>query len=347
MTVENNASFSVKLKSKLLELLKLSNRPAVRVYSGYGTAGNCFLFGHALSLSPLPRKKYRQNIFINAISMLRLFMVKPLAGAQVKLEWDGTTHTAKTEIDGFFRFEWTSLKPLLPGWHSVKVELTDPRSGNIMAFGNGNIFVPFKNQYAFISDIDDTFLISHSSKLRKRLFALLTKNAHSRTPFAGVVNHYQLLSLAHAPDKTTNPFFYVSSSEWNLYNYIQTFSSRNGLPDGVYLLSQMKKFKEVFKTGQNKHATKFMRIARVLEAYPGHRFILLGDDAQEDPTIYASVVAHYKNKIFAVYIRQVEKKNREAATSKIKEIEQSGVACCYFAHSSEAVVHSKAIGLIV
>ncbi len=335
-----------KLKSKLFALFKLTDRPVVKVYSGYGNQEHCIVFGHVLGMSPLTRKRYRQNIFINAIALLRLFMVKPISGAHVTMEWEGVTYNTKTETDGFFRFEWKPVTALHPGWHSIQITLAGPGSKSEWIYGEGHLFIPFKNQYAFISDIDDTFLISHSSKLRKRLLLLLTKNAHSRKPFEGVVNHYRLLSLAHAPDKTTNPFFYVSSSEWNLYHYIKTFSSNNGLPDGILLLSQIKKFKDVFNTGQNKHATKFMRIARVLEAYPDQRFVLLGDDTQEDPSIYASVSEHFQNRIVAVYIRHVEKKNREAVLTKIAAIENSGVSCCYFTHSSEAVIHSKTIGLI-
>jgi hypothetical protein len=31
----------------------------------------------------------------------------------------------------------------------------------------------------------------------------------------------------------------------------------------------------------------------------------------------------------------------------IKEMESNGVVCCYFKNSSEAVIHSKIIGLII
>jgi phosphatidate phosphatase APP1 len=89
-----------------------------------------------------------------------------------------------------------------------------------------------------------------------------------------------------------------------------------------------------------------MRIARLLEAYPHQVFVLLGDDTQEDPNIYASLAAHFKNRIFCVYIRQIEKKNEGATRLKMQEIENSGIHCCYFSHSEEAVAHSKTIGLL-
>jgi phosphatidate phosphatase APP1 len=108
----------------------------------------------------------------------------------------------------------------------VEVSMLDRFNGNPIATGKAGLVVPYVNQFAFISDIDDTFLISHSGNLRKRLFVLLTENARSRKPFEGVVNHYNLLSLAGALEKTNNAFFYVSSSEWNLYEYIREFSKQ-------------------------------------------------------------------------------------------------------------------------
>ncbi len=156
-----------------------------------------------------------------------------------------------------------------PGWHKVEVYLAE---GVVKKYygtvkGEGEIYVPHIRQYAIISDIDDTFLISHSSNLRKRLFVLLTENAYSRKPFEGVVKHYQSLALAGTTTEETNPFFYVSSSEWNLYDYIKDFSKKNELPKGIYLLSQMKKLSQAWKTGQNRHGTKFARIVRILKRF--------------------------------------------------------------------------------
>ncbi|HEY0608911.1 MAG TPA: phosphatase domain-containing protein [Chitinophaga sp.] len=346
MPDRSKISFILKIKQKVLEWLKLRTTPVVKTYNGYGNAAHCILFGHALLLSPLPRKRFRHNALINTLALLRLFMVRPFPAATVKMEWEGMEYYYTTETDGFFRFEWSPGKALPPGWHSVRIELLNPVSKEVLDVTEGKVLIPFSNQFAFVSDIDDTFLISHSSNVRKRLYVILTKNADSRKPFDGVVHHYQLLAAAHAPENTRNPFFYVSSSEWNLYNYIRRFCKNHAMPDGIYLLGQIKRLKEVFKTGQNKHTTKFMRIARLLEAYPHQVFVLLGDDSQEDPNIYASLAAHFKDRIFCVYIRQIEKKNERATRLKMQEIESDGIHCCYCSHSKEAVAHSKAIGLL-
>lgn len=344
--IPQKKSFFRKLVQDVLFALRLTNNPSVKLYQGFGSNTACHLHGHALALGPMSRKRYRNNFLSNTLALFRLFMVKPIAGAELQFIWEGQVYKTVSERDGFFKFDWKPLKPMLPGCYNVEVSMIRKNTGGVMATGKAGLIVPYVNQFAFISDIDDTFLISHSGNLRKRLFVLLTENARSRKPFDGVVNHYNLLSMAGAADRTNNAFFYVSSSEWNLYEYIREFSKKNKLPDGVYLLNQLKKFSQVFKTGQNNHKTKFMRIVRILEAFPKQVFILLGDDTQEDPNIYASIVSHFKSQVFCVYIRMATKKPKPAVVEKLKEIEAASVKYCYFKHSAEAVIHSKSNGII-
>lgn len=337
-----------RLKKKLLFWLRLTNDPVVKVYHGYGHSKQLIVFGHVFTLSPLPRKKYRRNIWTNTLALVRSFMVRPEPNAMVRLNWNGKSYTVKTAHDGFFRFEFEPGQTLPPGKHLVEVELLDAHRGteNVVTKGKGFVIIPYSNQYACISDIDDTFLVSHSSHLRKRLYVLLTKNAHTRKPFEGVVSHYRLLSRAGTAKNTLNPFFYVSSSEWNLYDFIVEFSNKNSLPQGVFLLNQVKRLNEAWKTGQSKHGTKFMRIARIIEAYPNQQYILLGDDSQQDPNIYAAIVEHFPGKIRSVYLRHVYEKNITNVNALIEKIEAAGVPCCHFANSAEAIEHSFNIGLL-
>jgi phosphatidate phosphatase APP1 len=333
------------LRDILLNWLRLTDRTVIKVYHGYGHERQMNIYGHVLKFSPLPRKNYRQNVLINTLSLLRLFMVKPYPKVKVRMEWEGKFYFTESDNDGFFRFEWKDQPPLPQGWHDVIVDMLNDREEPV-AQGKGAIYIPYNTQYGFISDIDDTFLISHSSNLRKRLFVLFTRNARSRKPFEGSVKHYRLLANGNTTPDALNPFFYVSSSEWNLYDYIHEFTKVNEMPDGVFLLNMLKTFKQIFKTGQNNHHTKFARIVRILEAYPKQQFILLGDSSQQDPYIYASIVKHFPKQIHAVYIRDIYEKNKTKVRGVLEEIESSGVPCCFFKHSSEAISHSKKIGLI-
>lgn len=320
----------------------------MKVYRGFGNTNQLTIQGTVFRRSAFPRKKYRNDFFVNLFSLIRLFLVKPYPEATIRVRFGEQTIDTRADPDGFFRVSLPLNRSLLPGWHPVRVELMAQTitPETVLAEGEGQILVPHPTRLACISDIDDTFLISHSATILKRLNVLLTQNAHSREPFEGVVAHYQLLAEAHSGADRSNAFFYVSSSEWNLYDYILDFSEKNGLPVGVYLLSQLKQIGQLLKTGQNKHRTKFDRIVRILETYPDQQFILLGDDTQEDPTIYASIVEHFPNQVRCVYIRQVHGKNQPETRATLSRIEAKNVPCFYFAHSADARQHSVELGLV-
>jgi len=326
--------------------IRLSDQPTVKVYHSYGHAKKLHVFGQVFALSPLGRKRYRKNIWTNSFALLRSFMVKPMPRVLLKLKWKDNWIYTRSEDDGFFVFDLEPFAHIEPGWQNVEVFLIDEEQQGTIAKGTGLIYLPPENRFGCISDIDDTFLISHSAHLLKRLYVLLTRNAHSRKPFEGVVNHYQLLAQAGSSAEKPNPFFYVSSSEWNLYDFIVEFARKNEMPPGIYLLNQLKKFSQVLKTGQGKHNGKFTRIVRIMEAFPHLRFILLGDSSQRDPYIYASIAEHYPNQVHAVYIRDVYKKSREQVREILERMEKAGIPCCFFSHSRDAILHSQKIGLI-
>jgi phosphatidate phosphatase APP1 len=333
------------IQSYIFKQLRITTKPVVRVYHGYGDSKQLIVYGHVFKISPIARKKFTRSAFTNTFALLRLFFVKPYANATVRLIWLNKEIKVTTENDGFYKLEWDPVQVMSPGWHTIQVDMIND-AGEIITSGNGKVHVPYSTQYACISDIDDTFLMSYSSTIYKRLFVLLTENAHSRKPFEGVINHYKYLAYLGTQEKEPNPFFFVSSSEWNLYDYIRDFAAKNELPEGVYLLSQLKRLNEMLKTGKNKHATKLMRIARVLKTYNTHKFILLGDDTQEDPVIYASIIKQFPQQIICVYIRHINKLKQEQTKTVVSNIINSGVECCYFTHSSEAIEHSKKMGLV-
>ncbi|MES2882942.1 MAG: phosphatase domain-containing protein [Bacteroidota bacterium] len=335
---------SKKLTTRFFKWLGLTNEPVIRLYHGYGHTSQLIIYGHVLKFSPLPRKKYRKSVLHNTWALLRLFMVKPFAHVSVEMKWFDEMLTTTTDATGFFKFEWKDKPPLHEGWQEVTTVAR--YNDKYIAQQKGTVYIPHQTQYGFISDIDDTFLISHSGNMRKRLLVLFTQNARSRQPFDGSVKHYQLLAEGNATAEKPNPFFFVSSSEWNLYDYILEFTIVNKMPKGVFLLSQLKKLSGLLKTGQNNHQTKFTRIVRILQTYPQQKFVLLGDSTQQDPYIYESIVKHFPTQIFAVYIRDVHKKNKQKAIDVLTNIEQAGVPCCFFQHSSEAILHSKKMGLI-
>ncbi|MEO7988947.1 MAG: phosphatase domain-containing protein [Chryseolinea sp.] len=317
----------------------------IKVYHGYGHKESLVVYGHVLTSKPEISPRYTNNVVYNVIHLIKLFFVTPLPGVRLQMQWKEQTFETVSEADGFFRFEWQSNSTLPAGWHDLAIHLRDEQN-QIKASGNGKVFVPHVTQYGFISDIDDTVLVSHSSTTGKKLRVLLTSNPRSRKTFADVVKYYQLLSAAHTEPDVPNPFFYVSSSEWNLYDYLNEFFKYNELPKGIFLLNEIKKWYQLLKLGKTKHQGKLVKLARILQVYPKQRFVLLGDNSQSDPEIYSSIANKYPERIVAIYLRNISK-SKEASTQQwMAFIQNKNIPTCLFKHTDEAIQHSKSIGLI-
>ncbi len=329
-----------------MENKKDNSAVTVKVYHGYGHKNNLVVYGHVLAGKTVTRSEHPRNTLANIVHLVKLFFVKPIPGVHVQLQWGEQQLNSYTAKDGFFKFEWQSSAEVAAGWHPVMVRLVNEHRG-VEATGEGKIFVPHSTQYAFISDIDDTVLVSHSATTGKKLKVMFTQNPLSRKTFYDVVKFYQLLARTHTEPEVPNPFFYVSSSEWNLYDDLNEFFKHNDLPKGAFLLSSIKKWYQLLKTGNTKHQGKLIRVVRILEAFPKQRFILLGDNTQSDPEIYAMIANRYPQQIVAIYIRNISAEKEPLTLTLMDAIHNKAIHTCLFKHTEEAIAHSKSIGLIV
>ncbi|SFG57062.1 App1 family protein [Pedobacter insulae] len=319
---------------------------SVKVYHGYGHTHNLVLYGHVFKFKAKTTQIFSNNILVNILHLFKLFVVKPFPFAKVRLHFYDQRVDQTAEYDGFFKFEWEAKEDVKAGWHDVKVEALDDKN-KIIAFSDGKLYVPHITQYAFISDIDDTIMISHSARMAKRLRELFIKNPRTRKTFESLKEHYQLLANAHTTIEQPNPFFYVSSSEWNLYDYLVEMFRFNELPEGTFLLNQLKRWKNLIKTGKTGHEGKLLRVMRIIDAFPNQQFVFFGDNSQQDPAIYQKISEKYSRNMAAVYIRNIRPERQDITEQLLEKIKQTGVETCLFANSKEAISHSKKIKLIV
>jgi len=318
---------------------------SVKIYHGYGHTHNLVVYGHVFRYKAKTKQNFSDNLFVNIVHLFKLFILKPYPNVAVRLSFNGQEVYQKTEYDGFFKFEWSAFENVEAGWHGVKVEALDEH-GAILSVGQGQVFVPHITQYAFISDIDDTIMVSHSATIGRRLRELFIKNPRTRKTFKDAYTHYNLLALSHTENDQPNPFFYVSSSEWNLYDYLVETFRYNKLPEGAFLLNQIKRWKDLVKTGKTGHEGKLIRVMRILDAFPNQRFVFFGDNSQKDPAIYTAIAEKYPKNIEAVYIRNVRKEMEGPAKEFLDRIAAKNINTCLFNSSAEAIAHSKSIGLI-
>lgn len=322
----------------------------LKLYRGYANKKELVVFGHVVKKYPSGDRKYTRSGFRYARTIIELFSIKTIPFVTVTLHLGEVTHETKAEADGYFRFQVPFAQDIPSGWHTYRVTVDDEMNGKkYHAESTEEFFLPYKSSYGLISDIDDTFLISHSRRSFRKLFVLLSRNVQARKPFDDVVKHYQLLSFASRthPHKDSNIFFYVSSSEWNLYDMIVRFAELNGLPKAVLKLKKIKSGLDDFvMTGSGSHEHKLRKIHNIIHFYPELQFILLGDDSQKDPIIYEEICRTFPGNIRAVYIRQTRKRSKPHTTLLIKQIQEMGIDTCYFAHSNKAIIHSLDHGIV-
>ncbi|TDO20018.1 App1 family protein [Pedobacter duraquae] len=323
----------------------MKNSVSVKVYHGYGHTHNMVVYGHVFKHKASAEQAYSNNLFVNILYLLRLFILKPYPFVAVRLHFYGQLIEQCTAYDGFFKFEWEATENVPAGWHEVRVEALDEQ-GLVLSECNGKVYVPHITQYGIISDVDDTIMVSHSATIGRRLRELFIKNPRTRKTFADVQLHYKLLALSHTTSDQPNPFFYVSSSEWNLYDYLKETFRFNGLPEGAFLLNQIKLWTNLIKTGKTGHEGKLIRVMRIIDVFPNQQFVFFGDNSQQDPVIYTKIAAKYPGRVAAIYIRNVVAANKNHTLALLADAAEKGIATCLFTDSAEAIAHSKKIGLI-
>ena len=337
------------LRNGFKQKLKLHDPVQILPYRTYGTARRLYIKGRVLEDKKIASAGDKDTILNNLLNMYKRFESDEVKGATIKVRLADEEHEVVTDKEGYFVLDLNPITPVINEqlWHPIPLELVHapiPFDKNLQAMAEVMIPPP-DAEYGIISDIDDTIIKTTATNLLAMSRTTFLNNAKTRLPFAGVAEFYNALQVGRN-GKRNNPFFYVSSSEWNLYDYLQEFRRVHELPHGIFLLNVLKRFKGLLKTGQNNHQTKFTRIVRIIEGFPKQRFVLLGDSSQHDPYIYEAVVKHFPKQIHAVYIRDVYAKNKDKVKDVLYKIEAAGVPCCFFGHSSEAILHSKKIGLI-
>ena len=319
--------------------------PVLKLYRGYANDQELIVMGHVFKPTNKADYDFQKKNFKNAKSIIKLFQVKTKSNEDVYLEINGEIIHSKTLDDGYFKFCIPLKNTTDFGWikYSVFIKHNDTKIE-----ASSSYIRPTQGKFGFISDIDDTFLISHTRNPLKKLYVLLFKNVSSRKVFEDVVEHYKVLqSAGRINKKEENAFFYVSSSEWNLYGLITQFADIHKLPKAVLLLKKIKtSLTQLFLTGRGSHNHKFDKIKHILEFYPDLQYVLLGDDSQQDPKLYESICKIFPLHIKAVYIRQVGSSKKSKTLKIIDNMNNLDVATCYFKSSQEAIQHSKEIGLI-
>ena len=315
-------------------------------YRTYGTLNNVFVRGRVLENKNISVAADGDTLFKNLLNMYKRFETDEVPGAIVQLQLPGEHQQIVSDKEGYFVFNLTPDTPLVTDelYHNFPLELLEP-NGSVGSVEAEMMIPPADAEYGIISDIDDTIIRTGATSLLSMGKTVLLGTARTRLPFAGVSAFYKALQLGRN-GKRNNPFFYVSSSPWNLYDLLIDFMDHNEIPAGPLLLRDFGIQSDSFTSGDYL-SHKFKEIAQILDTYPHLNFVLAGDSGEQDPPIYHEVVKQYPGRIICIYIRDVAKGvKKERAEWIASELSKLGVEMVLTENTVKAAEHSAASGLI-
>lgn len=210
--------------------------------------------------------------------------------------------TLRTDDDGYWLLKMNKSLALSPGWFAIETEPAASSSAGLLVADP-------RNRIGIISDIDDTILKSDVTATWKLLRNSLTVPPGRREAVPGMAALYHTV-LSRNPAPGASAVFYVSSSPRQLTDNVRSFLNNGGFPRGVLRL------KEISEHGGNSlfsHSDyKLRALSELFTAYPDVRFVLFGDDGEQDPEIYAELQKIFPAQIEAVWIRRVHPNPRRA-----------------------------------
>ncbi len=323
--------------------------PQILVYRSFAHQGDFCVQGHVIESAGLARPQPRHTRWQNALAMLKRYASDYIPGMGVQLHYGAQTLETETDEEGYFEAHFRAEPDDQVAWQSLRCALLyDVVAAQPDVEASGEVLTPSTLcRFGVISDVDDTILISHATDALRKIRLLLFKNAFTRLPFKGVAAFYW--ALHRGPEgRCQNPIFYVSSSEWNLYDLLVDFCEYWGLPKGPFLLQDRKRsLRDLWRSGGGHHTHKLDKMRRILHTFDTLPFVLIGDSGQRDAELYTQLTREFPDRVVAIYIRDVGKRRREPYIRRlIEEVQAMGTEMRLTPDSEQAARHALARGFI-
>jgi phosphatidate phosphatase APP1 len=306
----------------------------IESYLGHGGPHGVVVRGRVLDDPPPSDAVAGEGVGAALLRTLRGFVTDELPDVPLRVTVTGTTTEVTSDREGYFLVR---LQPddLESPWTNGTVELAAPFRGVTAAHTTPvQVRVPGDEaRFGVISDVDDTILETGVQRLGHMLRQTFTGSALTRTPFEGAPELYRELA------GEGNPFFYVSSSPWNLHAFLLGFLHHRDFPLGPVLL------RDLLGDGVGREP-KHGRIREVLDLHPDLPFVLIGDSGEEDPQIYADIVREYPDRILAVYIREVRLDPGDGRVEQVRDTWDDTVPFVLAADSDAVRRHAATLGLL-
>jgi phosphatidate phosphatase APP1 len=266
--------------------------PVADVYNAIHHPGGIYLFGRVMAIRVMSAPKPEDGKWVNFKRMASNWFTLDFPNARVEVKMGDRVITVRANKEGYFELHDACEEVL----ESVEVHL--PQHGyraEVPLVGSDQ-----QTPLVIISDVDDTLMETGSISMGKMLETTLFGNSLTRELVPGVA---ELISELH--DSGKHPVFYVTSSPWNLANFLKRVFRRAELPSGGLFMTNWGLTPEQWLTPSH-DVHKRESIDEVASWYSEANFVLLGDDSQRDPEIYAKALRAYgADRVKSILIRSV------------------------------------------
>ena len=273
----------------------------IQPYAGYGSTGWVRVLARTLLAAPhvrdedLPGAGASAQTGSRSASTLRgwrSFATAQVSGAQLTIQVGGRTHHVVTDRGGYVDTVLESDLP--PGWHDVRLTTSDGATATAPV----QVIGP-DVRFGIVSDIDDTVMVTRLPRPFVAAWNVFLRHENAREAVPGMARLYAELRRSN-PDA---PVVYLSTGAWNAAPTLGRFLRRHRYPAGPLLLTDWGPTNSGwFRSGP---AHKVTQLRRLFTELPDVQWVLVGDDGQRDPQIYAGAAQRFPDHVRAILIRQL------------------------------------------
>ncbi|MDC4233415.1 DUF2183 domain-containing protein [Actinomyces sp. B33] len=154
-----------------------------------------------------------------------------------------------------------------------------------------------------VSDIDDTVMVTMLPRLLVAAKNSFVDRVSSREAVPGMARFLTRLVDEAGTGGASAPLLYLSTGAWNVVPTVRDFLERCGYPLGGFLMTDFGPSNTGwFRSGVEHKRRELRRLARTV---PHVRWILVGDDGQHDPEIYAEFAREFPDRVAGIAIRSL------------------------------------------
>lgn len=262
--------------------------------TGYGTQRWVRVFSRVVMAPDSHFENGRRvaKVIADGVRGWRNFISAPVPFAEVSITVGGQTVDVVADRGGIV--DAVIDVDLEPGWQPVTLRAhgAQPTRAEVQIIAE-------TARTGVVCDIDDTVVVTKLPRPVLAAWNSFVLDEHARTPTPGMAVMMERLLHRHPGA----PVIYISTGAWNVAQTLTRFLTRNLYPYGPLLLTDWGPTEDRWFRSGKQH--KEEQLERLAQDFPDVSWVLIGDDGQHDPTIYADFARRHPQAVTAVIIRQL------------------------------------------